>query len=389
MKRLSKIARSASPTSATQLRRQAYGVDGVRDFLRDVLAIANAAVEGPRYIFVGVDIDEHGQKRFHDIDEQDFSGKPSYQSLANEYIEPAVRIRFRPVSVDGKRIGVFEIGDCQDRPYMMRMDYSETLRRGDAYARTRDKAVKLGRRQLQELFEKKFRDAVSAVDIELGFPGEIIHKDLAIETHDLARLPSAIASSKLEQLINIQNSARNTGSTTVMARLTHARLFGADDPYVDRSPQQLMQDMQQIRDKHRDHDEQFLYESHADSLQLVVYNQGDDPIVDASLTLVLPNHNEFYVAAQLPRKLVRDSFVDRTPEEIAAYPSVSLADDRVQITCKIGDIPAGEPVEAFGIPVRICAGKSLRGRRFGVRFSLHGQNLRSPAQGTLRLLFTP
>ena len=30
---------------------------------------------------------------------------------------------------------VCEIGDCQDRPYMMHVDHSETLRRGDAYLR--------------------------------------------------------------------------------------------------------------------------------------------------------------------------------------------------------------------------------------------------------------
>ena len=59
---------------------------------------------------------------------------------------------------------------------MMRIDYSEKLRRGDAYMRVNDAAIKMGRRQLSDLFERKFRDSVSAGDIEIGFPGEIIHK---------------------------------------------------------------------------------------------------------------------------------------------------------------------------------------------------------------------
>jgi hypothetical protein len=68
-----------------------------------VLALANASVEGSRYIVVGVDFDDKGRKHTHSVQNEDFSGKPSYQALANEFIEPPVRIRYKPVSVDGRR----------------------------------------------------------------------------------------------------------------------------------------------------------------------------------------------------------------------------------------------------------------------------------------------
>ena len=387
MNRLTKIAQAATPGTAVQLRANAYGSSGIRSFLRDVLAMANASVEGPRYIIVGADCDNAGRKSFNAVDADDFSGKPSYQALANEYIEPPLRIRYQPVSVDGKKIGVFEIGDCQDRPYMMRIDYSETLRRGDAYIRANDSAMKMGRRQLGNLFARKFRDSVSAGDIEIGFPGEIIHKDETIRTCNLANLPSAEASKKLGQLIDIRKNSKSSGSTTVMARLTHARLFGADDPYVDRSPDELMQEMRDLRIKYRNHDDQFLYEEHAETMQLVIYNQGQEPILDASLSLLMPNHNAFYVADKLPKLLRDDQFVNRTPDEMSAYPSVTLKDDAIQITTKIGDIAVGEPINAFNIPLRLCVGEDLLGKRFGIRYTLHGQNLRDPAKGKLRLLF--
>jgi hypothetical protein len=387
MSRLLKIARTATPGTGVQFRKDKYGSSGIRGFLRDVLALANASVDGPRYIVVGADFDSKGRKNVHTIDAEDFSGKPSYQSLANEYIEPPIRIRYKPVTIDGQRVGVFEIGDSQDRPYMMRIDYSETLRRGDAYIRSKSNVMKLGRRQLAELFEKKFRDSVSAGDIEIGFPGEIIHKDLALNCCDLSQLPSAQASKKLNQLIDIRSKSRNTGSTTVMARLTHARLFGADDPYVDRTADELIQEINDLRAKYRDQDSHFLYESRAEQVQVVVYNQGDEPIIDASLSLIMPNHNAFYVADCLPKIPRTTGFADRSPDEIAAYPSVVLKDDSVQITSKIGDIPVGEPIEVFVSPLRVCVGEDLSGKRFGARYALHGQNLRSPAKGQLRLLF--
>jgi hypothetical protein len=387
MDQLLNIARSGTPETRVQFRSHAYGIDGVRSFLRDVLALANASVEGPRYIVVGVDFDAKGRKTQHAVDARDFAGKPSYQSLANEYIEPAVRMRYKPVSFDGTRIGVFEIGDCQDRPYMMRIDFDERLRRGDAYKRVNDAAIKMGRRHLMELFERKFRDSVSAGDIEVGFPGEIIHKECSIPTCDLSQLPSALASRKLEEMLHIRSMSRNSGSTTMVARLTHARLYGTEDPYVDRSPEDIMTELREIRIKYRNQDDNFLFQERAQDLQLVVYNQGDEPINDASLSLALPNHTDFYVADTLPRRWVNERFVDRTPDELAGYPAVSLKDNAVQVNCAIGDIPAGEPVNAFAIPLRLCVGKDLQARRFGLRYALHGQNLRAPAEGQLKLTF--
>jgi len=387
MKRLGKIVRSATPSTGVQFRPSEYGSAGARDFLRDIIALANAPVEGQRYIIVGAEIDAKGRKLLREVGREDFTGNPSYQALANEFIEPPVRIKYQPVMVDGKRVGVYEIGDCQDRPYMMRVDHSETLRRGDAYTRANDNAVKMGRRQLQSLFEQKFRESVSDASIEIGFPGEIIHKDRKIAVCDLAQLPSAVATAKLKQLIDIKSGMKSSGSTTMVARLTHARLFGTDSPYEDRSPDELAAEMRQIRQRFRNQDEHYLFEQHSQELQFVIYNQGDEIIHDASLSLVMPNHAAFYVASQLPRILKDDRFVDRTPAEQAEYPSVALSDDSVQVSSKLGDIESGELMDIFTAPLRVCVGTDLTGRRFGVQYSLFAKNLRAPARGKLRLLF--
>lgn len=387
MKRLVNIALSALPGTGLQIRKQPYGSKGVGSFLRDVLAMANASVDGPRFIVIGLDIDSHGHKHTHAVSEKDFLGKPAYESLANDYIEPALRIRYKPVSIDGKRVGVFEIGDCQDRPYMMRIDYSETLRRGDAYVRLKDTAIKMGRRQLQSLFEKKFHDSVPAKNIEVGFAGEILYKNLTLPTCDLSQLPSAVAAGKLEQLAQIQMNSKDSGSTSLMARLVHARLYGSDDPYVRRTPDELLEEMEQIRHKYQDQDLHFLFHKNREEIQLAVNNQGDEPIVDASIALVLPKDDDLYIAEQLPRIPRNKKFVDRFPDELASYPSVNLHKKAIHIMRKIGDIPVEQPIEVFASPVRVCVGPGLIGRRFGIRYALHGQNLRSPAKGTLRLNF--
>ena len=387
MNRLARIVQSATPSNAVQFRKRAYGKNGVRSFLRDVLAMANASVHGSRYIITGVEIDARGRRKLRSIDRGDFSGKPAYESLVTDHIEPPIRIQHQAVTVDGARLGVFKIGDCQDRPYMMRVDHSETLRRGDAYVRMNDSAVKMGRRQLQALFEKKFQDSVSAASIEIGFPGEIIHKKLRVATCKLTKLPSAVASAKLQELIDAKDRLNISLVSTIIARLTHARIFGSDSPYEHQSIEDILAEMRQLKQQYRDHDENFLYETHATQIQLVIYNQGNEPLSDASYSLVMPNPPGFHVASRLP-KLTRDSsFVERTPKEQAAYPDVALRDDAIHVSGKLGDIPGAESVDVFSTPLRICAGRDLKGRRMGIKYSVFAQNLRSPAKGTLKLQF--
>jgi hypothetical protein len=50
-------------------------------------------------------------------------------------------------------------------------------------------------------------------------------------------------------------------------------------------------------------------------------------------------------------------------------------------------VPPDSPKLAFTIPLRICVGTDLAGRKFGINYALDGRNFRRPATGKLRLLF--
>lgn len=387
MNRLARIVHLATPGASIKFRKTAYGHNGIHHFLRDVIALANVAVDGARYILIGVDFDSKGRKRMKSVTHNDFSGKPSYESLVSEYIEPFIHLNYRAVTIDGKRLGVFEIGDCQESPYMMRLDYSEKLRRGDAYMLVDGSSLKMGRRQLDYFFERKFRKSVAAETVEIGFPGEVIHKSLKVPTTDLDQLPSAVVRAKIKELLDTHARSKNTGATTGMLRLMHARLFGSDNPYETWTPFKLMDEMVQIDTKYRNDDLHFLYEANARRLQIVLYNQGDQPIKDASFSIVMPNHSALCVADQLPRIRRNGEYVDRRADEQAAYPAVNVKDHAIHISDSLGEIRTGSPVDAYRTPLRICVGSDLKGRKMSISYSLRGRNLRGPVRGKLRLLF--
>ena len=382
MKNVAQLIDSAAAASI-QYRRKAYGASGIREFLRDALAMANAPVKGPRHIIIGVDADSRGGKVVDAVSDEDFDHSPDYVLLAREHIEPAIDISYEATLVDGKQVGVFEIGDCRERPYMMRLGYSETLRLGDAYMRVDDTAVKLGRAQLQALFQQNFQTSVSADNVEIGFAGNTITKDFRLACRDLSQLPSSVATAKLEELMKAQAVQHAPGSTSMVARLAHARLYGSDEPYMSRSPEELILEMDQVGFKYAEQDKEFLFGAGAQTLQIQIRNHGSEPITDAKLVLLLPRDGEFLVTDRLPSRAGAASNVD------IAYPVVRLQDNVTRITQKIGTIPIGKTMDVFAEPLRIFAGNALRGRKFGIRYALNGQNLRTAAQGRLRMLFSP
>ena len=375
-----RIIDGCAPDSGTHFREKPYGPGGIREFLRDVMALANADFDGPRYIIVGIEVDKDNHRIFRPVDSEDFAGRPDYVPLVDDYIEPALDIRYGRAYINGQQVGCFEIADCRDQPYMMRIDYSETLRRGDAYMRVNDAAVKMGRQQLRSRFKAQFQNSVSPDRIDVGFAGEVLQKDLHLDCRDLTALPSAMAAVKLEQLMQAQLETKGTGANSLVARMMHARLYGSDDPYVSRSPEDLLLEMGQIRARYASEDRMYLFGSNATKIQTAVYNQSDEAILDASAVMLMPKDDELHVADRPPNAAHR-------LDDDSKYPIVDVLEKAIRITQRIGDIPAGEPVRIFPMPVLVCAGSALAGRKFGIRYSLTGQNLRTPAEGKLRLLF--
>lgn len=106
MSKLGQIIRTGRDGTALLFRPRPYREKDQAVFLRDVIALANAEVEGTRPIVVGVETAEGHQPQFHAVAQSEFSPDPSCQDVAREFIEPPLRVRFLPHLIDGVRIGL-------------------------------------------------------------------------------------------------------------------------------------------------------------------------------------------------------------------------------------------------------------------------------------------
>ena len=160
--------------------------------------------------------------------------------------------------------------------------------------------IKLGPRPAAVVVREKISRRHSCGQCRrLGFPGSIIHKDQKIATRDLAEIALSGGERKAARAhCNEGTHANLRRANTAVARLTHARLFGSDSPYEERTTEELVAEMEQITAQHRDQDEQFLFNQRHTELQIVVNNHGSEPLQNVSLKMVMPSHPALFVAEQ-------------------------------------------------------------------------------------------
>lgn len=380
MKDLREILKAGEESSATKFRAEPYGPSDNESLLRDVLALANAEVSGPRMIIVGVAANPRRVK-VRSIEENAFERASDYQGLVHQYIEPPIELDFKPVEIGGKHIGVILIPDCRDRPYMMRMDFSSLLRRGDAWIRVDCEEQRVGRAQLEAMFDARF--AVTEFDglIEVGFPGDHIKKELVVQPHHLHELPSARAAANIRALIE----AKTRSDTTAIVRLTHARLFGSDNPYQTQTVEQLEQEYAAVKRRYRQADNYDRFERYGTRINLVLLNHGHEPVEDVAISLTLPRSEGFKVAEGVPRHPSAKGGRGVPNLDDSSYPTVKRTRRTIVVTDNVGELLVGRLTPAFHEPLRLAVGAELAEHRLAIHYKLYGRNLRQPLRGKLWL----
>ena len=379
MSKIDQIIQAGRDSTALLFRHSPYGRNDERAFLRDVIAMANADMEGTRLIVLGVETATDGPNTVLGLPQAAAADGRAYQDLAREFIEPPIRLRYMEHRVDGQRVGLLQISGCHDRPYMMRIDHSDALRRGDAWIRTATGNARMGRTQFESIFAAKMKKPDRARALEVGFRGEYVRKELSVPVHDLANLPSAAHQARLRQMLEVEKQVADSGGTTRIVRLTHARLFGANSEYVNADCAEIEREIAAAPEKYWREDQRHMFVDEGFDLEFVIFNHGDEPIREASLALVMPDLPGLFVARSLP---------NATGADQDAYPSVGMRQDgAVFISDNIGDLPAGEMSPAFRKNPRIFASNELAGTKIAVRYELSARDLGTPCRGRLKLIF--
>jgi hypothetical protein len=382
MSSLETLIRSASAGPAIEFRERVYADVERQGFVREILALANALVDGPRYLIMGVRDDGSGERQIVGVTDQELlDARELYSSLVARYIEPALNIDLRAVELDGSQVLILALSAVEDPPYLLKENLSNSMREGNGWIRRSTAAVRLKRADLEQLFLKTALSPANHPTIQLGFEGNGLVEEITLAALDLNELPSRVAGEKFRNLIEAKHASQEaTGrSATRIERLVHAREFGGTQPYRPISEDSLIRRATAAAEEYGDADAHYEYELRAHKVNLAISNVGDVAMGSGLLTLDFPRVDGFGIS----------KFICPNPgsgeERPLGYPNVDIGPNGIRVQAKIESVPGSSVIAAFTQPLRIWVRAEMVGKTVPVSYSLHAANARQPVVGALRI----
>jgi hypothetical protein len=390
---LENIIRHENEHSALDFKAVQYRKDAHEDLLTDVLAMANADVEGDRHIVVGVKHRPDGTREFLGIAPADFVDPATYQQLVHANIEPEINLDYFGQEIGGVRVGVFKISGCTEQPYMMKKDFGK-LRAGEAFVRRGSQQTRLTRPDLDRMLARRTRNGPQGTDLVVSFSEDTVLTEITLTALRELELASDRAKQKIEEILRErEEQQRNPGlrafGPAVLSSLAFASPFG-DRPYHTRTDDELRENLKHLKEAYSEDDRYELFENHAFRLNVYVRNDGTQYVEDATVELQIPKVSGLRVASRMYPQPSRDPLgMDRVQHLLTAvgtgYPSVTEKGGSIIAGYHHTSLKHRRITKAFPEPLRIAVFPELVGGTLQLEFAIHGRNLLAPYRTGLRV----
>lgn len=152
--------------------------DKKRDFLIDMMSLANSNYPGDRYIIIGAR--DLPKRIIKGIDKSKVKDSATYQQFLNENIEPAINFEIINFEYKDKNLLIYKIKySTLDKPYIIKKDYNN-LMKGDCRIRKGSQNASITRYDLDLIYKSKNPIKKSNIFIKCLENGEI-YEDLIIQ----------------------------------------------------------------------------------------------------------------------------------------------------------------------------------------------------------------
>lgn len=349
------------------------------DLIKDIMAMANANVQGDRFIIVGVKHFPDGSRQFFSIDDKDFIDSATYHQIIRENVEPEIHFEYSPYRHEGHLLGVFRIHSCDDPPYMMRKDFGN-LKKGDAFIRKGTHQPRMVREDFARIIQARVADSGFTGVIRIGFQAPGQPKELEVPAAGNIVLPSDLAAKRIREILEArQRTAGGPFKTIYDLSMFPPSVFGRRT-YEQKTTEELQEDLKKVKDSYQQADLHELYEVIGNRINLLITNEGASYVEDSILKIELPRVDGIRVAAKIFRKPVYDSFGIRRIDIpiLNRYPRVKYHKEQIEVRDAVGTLRHGIPQQAFDEPIRVLFENSLIGQEIKLHCTLYGKQLRTP-----------
>jgi len=359
------------------------------ELVKEVIGLANADVDGPRNILFGINAGAVEGGGIVGIAESAMADLKKSHRLLSALIEPVLHLAFIYDRINGKLVGTLEIDGCDDGPYVVGQDFSESLSRGHSWIREgRELHVvdptDLAQFSLRKVAKQPTKAAEKPV-ITVGFNDDLDCKLLEMLVPDTSDPPFAQDKRKIKQRLNSKKASKDNIST-VSTQISHLARTPDHDPvaesdeYDTDTQTDLFRETGVLFDNAENH---YYLEEKALKLNLTVCNKGTEAIEGVSIELGFPRVPDFDVADQL----YMSPFDKRSSYEVKSqdYPKVEHRDGAIMVRNSLGTLAPDRSEPAFKCALRLAVGPRMTGRKVAILYKLRGQNDQSLGKGRLKI----
>ncbi|WP_242274959.1 ATP-binding protein [Bacillus cereus group sp. BfR-BA-01445] len=365
-------------------KREQYQREKNKDLIKDIMSMANAPIDGKKYIVVGVKDKPDGTKEFHPIPRESVIDQATYEQVIRENIEPSIEFSYSSIQVDGNLLGVFEIGPCNNPPYMMKKDF-QGLKKGECYIRRGSQQDRLTRRDLDELLAFRsnhyFNDKIS-----VGF-SESLENKLVIEGVKEVKFPSDLAKENIEAELS-KREREGLIEKTAFNNMWFSPFEPV--PYQKRSVEKLKENLENVKEDYRENDWYYVGEEISHKLNLILRNDGDKYLEDVSIEIKVPKEVGVVVMDRIHSKplstpeIIKAAAISNAKvDTVIRYPEVETKEEYVIIEADIGALKHQQNTVAFGKSLRVFFGPRARGKVCNWEYTIYAKNLPKPIVGEL------
>lgn len=344
--------------------------------------MANADVNGSRFIVTGVDSPPGGPKELLGIDRAMMRDAATYQQLLGDNIEPAIDLKYFPHEFDGKVLGVFEISGCKEQPYQMRKDYTP-LRRGEMWIRKGTRQMLLPREDILRMETQRRASSGFSGDVDVQFrhAGTWPGPEMRVMPRRF-ELPTEKAEREIKEVLAAR-AAAHTGAGW-MPRFRDPFSFV---PYYERTTEELNELIKTIRKDLEDYDLAALYGEHAEAVNFRLVNKGDEFLEDVRFEVMIPRVPGVLLSNALYEEPIYLNGTQLNNFRLAGgYPDIKFSRNYAIVSHNVGNLRHQVATPAFDEAVRLCFREQSAGLTLDLKWTLHGKNLRRPLSGALMIV---
>lgn len=387
-------------------KKEEYHKNDYVSLIKDISSMANALNSETKRIVIGIKHRPGEDKEFIGVEK--ITDQASLENVIQENIEPNINFKYYPYNFKNVTLGIIEIFDNFDKPYMMRKDYA-TLKKGDMWIRKGSRQSRVTREDLNKMFDLR-KKVTFDNKVAIGF-GKELEKEISILKANIPRetFPSEVRKRELEDLIKriderySINDEENGKEPSTLEKLALAgmNLFGefrdsdksiriGYDRFTNfpiyKNKEEILNTIENIRDIYYANDSYYLYEENSTKFNCQIYNDGTEFLEDVKIELFFDS-NIFVIAEKIYEK-PRDNSLLYAAVKAADYnyPVIYTDDNYIVAENYHDQIRHKTLTNVFDEDLRILIKPNVDVKDTEVKYKIGAKNLPHHIEGALKII---